>query len=143
MRRRAQVAEPDAVPESGSQARRHGCPQEHARREAGLGPEELRRALDYAEANLGGGLRLEGWAAELGLSTAAFARRFRVATGRTPYAWVLDRRIAKAKELLREADVPLADVALRIGYCSQSHFTEAFRRREGSTPATWRRLHQS
>lgn len=114
--------------------------QEHVAKK-GLEPGELRRVVDFAEAHLEGTLSLKAWAAVLEMSTPEFTRRFRAATGSSPYAWFMQRRIDRSKELLRCRQIPLCDVALSVGFSSQSHFTEAFRRREGTSPARWRESH--
>lgn len=76
-------------------------------------------------------LTLEAWAAELRLPVTEFRQRFQAATGSLPYAWYLQRRVARAKELLAGSRESLNEIALRVGFSSQSHFTEAFRRLEG------------
>lgn len=106
-----------------------------------LAPDEFQRVIDFAEAQLEDTLCLKEWAAVLEMSTPAFTRRFRATTGSSPYAWFMQRRLDRSKELLRSTKRTLCDVALSIGFCSQSHFTEAFRRREGTSPARWREAH--
>ncbi len=109
-----------------------------------LSPREMRRAIAFADAAMlealptGNALTLESWAAELELPAAEFRQRFRAATGSMPYAWYLQRRIERAKELLTNSRESLNEIALRVGFSSQSHFTEAFRRLEGAPPARWR-----
>jgi AraC-like DNA-binding protein len=112
----------------------------HARpnRSSGLSEIEFRRSVDYATTMISTGLDLDKWAHALGMSAAEFARRFHLHTGQAPYAWYLNLRIEKAKELLRDHRIPLVQVAFRLGFCSQSHFHETFRRRVGVTPGSWR-----
>jgi AraC family transcriptional regulator len=107
-------------------------------RSTGLSEIEFRRSVDYARSTISTGLELEEWAQVLGMSAAEFARRFHFYTGQAPYAWYLNLRIEKAKELLRDHRIPLVEVALSLGFCSQSHFHETFRRRIGVTPGFWR-----
>ena len=109
-----------------------------------LTPLELRRATAFAEASMTDALltrnplTLESWAAALRLPVAEFRERFHGATGQMPYAWYLRRRIDRAKELLAGSRESLTEIALSVGFSSQSHFTEAFRRLEGVPPARWR-----
>lgn len=103
-----------------------------------LSDTELARCIDFADAHLDAQLDLTGWAASLGLPPGVFARRFRETTQEAPYAWFLNRRIDRAKLLLERPELALVDVALQVGFCSQSHFTEAFRRRTGAAPGRWR-----
>jgi AraC family transcriptional regulator len=54
---------------------------------------------------------------------------------------VLDRRVERAKELLRETGTPIAEIALSAGFSSQSHLSNWFRRRVGVSPAAYREAH--
>lgn len=102
-------------------------------------PAEMQRIADFAEDRLGGPLGLSEWSAAFGLPAPEFARRFRATTGSAPYTYFLRRRIDRAQELLSNTDAPLVEIALQVGFCSQSHFTEAFRRATGVAPGQWRR----
>ena len=102
----------------------------------------MQKAAEFADASMGGPLSLESWAGALDLSASEFARRFRATTGCSPYGWFMGRRINHAKQLLRETAWPLYDVAFRVGFANQSHFTEAFRRRVGVPPSRWRKEHR-
>ncbi len=72
------------------------------------------------------------------LSKYHFSRRFREATGQSPWAYVQEARLRRAKELLTDPELSLIEVALRSGYYDQSHLTNAFRKAEGMTPRAWR-----
>ncbi len=67
------------------------------------------------------------------------ARAFRAHFGLTLGAYDRRQRLVRAGRLLRETDLSLAQVALRLGFSDQSHMTRAFRRLLGTTPARWRR----
>jgi len=95
-------------------------------------------AVEFADASLGSGLDIDTWAAAVGLPTHEFARRFRTRAGSPPYAWFLDRRVHRAGQLLLRSRDSIADIALASGFNSQSHFTDAFRRRTGVPPGRWR-----
>lgn len=109
-----------------------------------LSAAELRRAFAFADASMADALAsrppltLETWAATLRLPVAEFRQRFQAATGRMPYAWYVHRRIERAKEMLVSSKDSLTEIAISVGFSSQSHFTEAFRRLEGMPPARWR-----
>lgn len=81
-------------------------------------------------------------AATVGLSESWFANVFKQTTGKTPLQWQLGKRIALAQELLVESDLTVAGVAAQLGFSDQAHFTKAFRRIAGETPAAWRRMRQ-
>ena len=67
------------------------------------------------------------------------ARAFKAAVGQSPHQYVLARRIERAKELLRNTDLPVVDVALSSGFSSQSHLSHWFIRQVGVSPAVYRR----
>jgi AraC family transcriptional regulator len=50
----------------------------------------------------------------------------------------MDRRIDESMRLLASTDQPIVDIALEMGFSSQSHFTDAFTRRAGIPPGRWR-----
>src|SRR5262249_60369278 len=74
------------------------------------------------------------------LSPYHFARRFKESTGLSPHRYIIARRIERAKELLRgEEDLSLGQVAARVGFWDQGHFTRHFKRLVGVTPRRFRR----
>jgi AraC family transcriptional regulator len=107
----------------------------------GLAPWQERRAKELMVACIDTDVSLSQLAAECKLSINHFARAFRLSTGTAPHRWFMERRIDKAKELLRSANLPLTDVALASGFADQSHFTRIFTQFVGISPGAWRRLH--
>jgi AraC-like DNA-binding protein len=57
----------------------------------------------------------------------------------TPHQWLIERRVDTAKRLLKNDDLPLAQIALACGFANQSHFTRVFKLATGCTPAAWQR----
>jgi AraC family transcriptional regulator len=108
----------------------------------GLAPWQTRRAKDYLDANLDGDVSVTTLAEACGLSSTHFSRAFHRTTGASPHQWLLQRRIDKARRLLRDPDAPLADVALNCGFANQSHFTRVFTRLIGVSPGQWRRMNR-
>ncbi len=106
----------------------------------GLAPWQQRRAQELMDANLAGDISLDQVARGCGLSVAYFSRAFKRSTGATPHGWLQNRRIERAKLLLPDRNVALAEIALRCGFADQSHFTRTFARLTGKTPGVWRRL---
>ncbi|XZG70811.1 AraC family transcriptional regulator [Chitinibacteraceae bacterium HSL-7] len=82
---------------------------------------------------------LDELAAEVGVSRYHLVRRFKAWCGLTPHAYLLDCRINEARRLLA-GDMPLAQLALELGFADQSHFVHAFRQRVSVTPGDYRRL---
>lgn len=109
---------------------------------ASRGPSSDRRTLDMVRAHvvaqLDQDLTLAVLARRAGMSPSCFSRWFRDQTGVTPHAFVLEARVARAKALLRESELPILEVALAVGFSSQSCLNVTFRRRAGITPAEYR-----
>jgi AraC-like DNA-binding protein len=98
----------------------------------------LKRVVEYVEANLAEPLSLADLAAAAGLTRMHFAAQFRAATGVPPHEYVLRRRIERAQEMLLDDAASLVDVALSVGFQTQSHFTTVFKRFTGQPPRAWR-----
>lgn len=98
----------------------------------------LRRVYEYVEARQQDKIRLADMANAAGLSSMHFAAQFRMATGFRPHDYVVHRRIQRAKALLSGSDMAIIDIALSLGFQTQSHFTTVFRRIAGFTPRSWR-----
>ena len=106
-----------------------------------LSQRRLRHLVDYIEAHLGDDLSIDAMAAELELNPFYLSRVFKAAVGQSLHQYVLDRRVERAKKLLRETGTPIAEIALSAGFSSQSHLSNWFRRRVGVSPAAYREEH--
>ena len=105
-----------------------------------LSPHKLRCAVDYIEDNLGSPLSLAAIAGAVALSPGHFAHAFREATGVSPHRYVVERRVERAKGLLRHSGLPITEIADRVGCSSNSHFSVLFHRVTGVTPRQFRAL---
>lgn len=103
-----------------------------------LAPFRLRRAIDFIEANLACPIGVAEIAIAAGISAYHFSRAFRQATGKPPYAFLLDRRLERAKGMLRSVDASLTTVSRDCGFASLSQFSRTFRRALGVTPTSYR-----
>lgn len=101
-------------------------------------PRKLRRAVDYIEENLHGDLSVAHIAEQVTMSESHFSHVFRETVGLPPHRYIRDRRIERAKALLRECDMPLSEVAQRVGCSNASNFSMLFHRATGTTPRTYR-----
>lgn len=110
-----------------------------AKKSGGLAPWQEKRAAEMMRERLHGKIRLSDMAHECGLSVSHFTRAFRNSFGKSPYRWLLERRIDRAKALLMTSDLPIADIAIRSGFSDQTAFTRAFGRVVGNSPGRWRR----
>jgi AraC family transcriptional regulator len=104
----------------------------------GLSPERLQRARDYIETHLDDDLSLTVLAEIACLSPYHFSRSFKQAAGVGPQRYVIQRRLERAKRLLRQTHQPLALIAEEAGFADQSHLTQMFRREIGVTPGRFR-----
>jgi len=98
-----------------------------------------KRAKEIMLEDLQADLSMADVASQCGLSAGHFARAFRVSTGLPPHRWRLQRRIARARDLLRSSAEPLVEIGLKCGFADQSHFTKTFTRLVGLSPGVWRR----
>jgi AraC-like DNA-binding protein len=99
----------------------------------------LKRAIEFVEANLAEPVSTADIASATGLTRMHFAAQFRAATGLRPHEYMLRRRIERAQEMLARTSMSVVDIALSVGFQSQSHFTSIFRRFIGQPPQAWRR----
>ena len=104
----------------------------------GLSDKHVRLIEGYVAEHLTEEIDLAVLSGLVGLSRCHFARSFKQKTGRSPYRFVLERRLAQAQALLRDPKMPIAEVAYALGFSSQSHFTTAFRKAIGVTPKAYR-----
>lgn len=103
------------------------------------GDPRIRRAIDFVEAHFARDIGLVEIAAAAALSPSQLSVLFRRATGLSPYAYVVDRRLTAAARLLCETEVPIAAIALDCGFADQQHMTRLFRTRRRTTPLALRR----
>jgi AraC family transcriptional regulator len=109
----------------------------------GLSPAARRRVLDVVESGLGGPLSLADLAEAACLSEFHFARMFKASFGLSPHAWVMQRRLARARRLLGEGRLSLVDVVQRCGYAHLSHLNKALRQAGLASASNFRSATQS
>ena len=112
---------------------------ERSSRVAPLPTWRLKRVECLVDSRLEEPLDLATLAMAAGLSRMHFAAQFRAATGSRPHDYLLRRRIERAMSLMAGLSIPLAELALAVGFQSQSHFSTVFKRITGQTPAQWRK----
>lgn len=108
----------------------------------GMTPRKLRRAIEFINVNLNKEqtVALAAVAEEVQMSYFHFSRAFKQAMGVSPNVYMIEQRVERAKKMLSETDLPIAEIALRAGFASQSHFTTTFRRLAWSTPKAFREM---
>lgn len=105
----------------------------------GLSGWQVKRVTGYMRENMAEDIRIQELADLVNLSRFHFCTAFRMATGQTPYGWLTRQRIAYAKTLLRDMKLRVNDIALAVGYETQSAFAVSFRKAVGITPTEFRR----
>ncbi|MFI6347737.1 GlxA family transcriptional regulator [Streptomyces sp. NPDC050560] len=95
--------------------------------------------LAWADERLGTPLSVNDLAGHAGVSPRTLARRFADQLGTSPGAWLLARRVAAARTLLEETDLPVEAIATRVGLTSAVNLRRRFRSRVGATPGAYRR----
>ena len=95
---------------------------------------QLQQAIDYIHTHLDRDLSLAELASVINISPTYFANLFKQATGISPYQYVIRQRVERAKVMLSKTNLAIADIALQVGFSSQSHLTQHFKRITGMTP---------
>ncbi|WP_280834717.1 helix-turn-helix transcriptional regulator [Mycolicibacterium frederiksbergense] len=95
--------------------------------------------LEYLEYNLDSEITLGNLAAHVDMTIAEFSVAFTETFHTTPYQFVLDRRIQRAKTLLTTSDLSITETSAAVGFSTPSHFTTTFKNRVGVTPSAYRR----
>lgn len=103
----------------------------------GICPHKLRLVTDYINDYLERELSLDELAAIAQLSPYHFSRAFKQATGISPYQYVIQQRVDRAKQLLLQGKMSLSEIAIACGFSHQSHLNRHFKRLTGVTPKTW------
>src|SRR4029453_12400748 len=104
----------------------------------GLSPGAMRRVREYMEAHLGDSIDLSVLARVAGLSVHHFARQFKQSAGVTPHVYLTQKRVERAQKMLVQSDLPLAEIALAVGFFDQGHLARHFRHMLGTTPREFR-----
>jgi AraC family transcriptional regulator len=104
------------------------------RQYGGLPREKLVRAVEYIQDQLDTDLTVSGIAQAVYMSPDHFTRLFKESTGQSPYRYVVEARVRKAKELLTTGKFTISEAAYHVGFVDQSHLTRHFKRIFGLPP---------
>jgi AraC family transcriptional regulator len=114
------------------QAALNACPPHHSAYVPSR--RDLQLAHEYILQNLGEPITPRDLAQAIGLSRFHFSRLFRGSTGVSPMRYVQRCRVEHAKGLIRQGELLMTEIAVRVGFYDQSHFTRWFRKLVGMTP---------
>ncbi|GAB1541897.1 hypothetical protein NUACC21_45700 [Scytonema sp. NUACC21] len=106
----------------------------------GLPKYKLRQTLEYIHAHLNQNIKLADLAGSVGMSQYYFVRLFKQSMGIAPYQYVIQQRVERAMQLLKQGKVTITDIALQCGFANQSHFTKHFRKITGVTPRSYQQI---
>jgi AraC family transcriptional regulator len=116
-----------------------GQPDDSGKEEARLTAPYLSRVLQHIEANFGRKITLDDLAGLANVGRFYFSRLFKQSMGVSPMAYVEQRRVRRARELIASGRYTLAEIAVAVGFADQSHFTRRFNLHCGLTPAVFAR----
>lgn len=102
---------------------------------------QLRLAKDAMDRDWAGPLDLDAVAAHAGYSRYHFVRAFKAVYGQTPGRYLSRRRIERAEELLRSANLTVTEICSLVGFSSLGTFSKRFNEQTGSTPSAYRTKH--
>lgn len=105
---------------------------------AQFGVAHYAKLVSYIENRLADKITPANMAAEIGMSEASFARKFKLKTGQTPMRFVARMRIEAAARMIADQTTPLAVIALRCGFADQAHLSRSFKSAFGCPPTTYR-----
>jgi AraC-like DNA-binding protein len=134
---------PAAAPVAAPRAAQPRPASSEQQRCAGIRPEVLARVLQLIDQRFNEPLRVEDLGRHACLSPFHFARMFKISVGQAPHAYLTTKRMQYARDLLAETSVPIAEVARRVGFRTQAHFSGVFRKQVGVTPGQFRREHRN
>lgn len=103
----------------------------------------LKEVFDYIEAHYHQGITLSDVAVAVGYSPAYLTSRVSKETGDTVNGWILKRRMAAARPLLKNTNKTIEQIATALGYQNACHFSRQFRQYHGLPPKAWRKQQQS
>ncbi len=106
--------------------------------EGGIPQRQLQQILDYIDTHLERNIKLADLARLLDMSQFHFSRLFKQSIEMSPYQYLIQQRIERAKQLLKKTDRLIVDIALECGFNSHSHLSKQFRQFTGMTPKAYR-----
>jgi len=105
----------------------------------GLAPWQIFRVRTYIDSNLHRTIHNPDLSTIACRSPAHFSRKFKLAVGQSPHAYVVRRRLERACHLMMTSAERLSEIALSAGFSDQAHLCRLFRQAFGQSPANWRR----
>ena len=124
------------------QAELERCTAANGSTTGGLAAWQIARVRAYIDRNLHRTIHIRDLSAVARRSKAHFSRKFKLAVGESPHAFVVRRRLERASHLMMTSAASLSEIALSVGFSDQAHLCRLFRQAFGQSPASWRREHR-
>jgi AraC family transcriptional regulator len=99
----------------------------------------LEQVIDYIKVNLAQDLSILDLASLTSMSESHFSRSFKQLVGIAPYQYLMQQRVERAKQLLKQQAISISDIALDCGFANQTHLTKVFRQMTGVTPKAYQK----
>lgn len=106
--------------------------------EGGLSDRQLLQVADYVRDHLAEEIKIAELAELTRMSHFHFSRLFKQAVGVPPHQYVIEQRVERAKQLLKQTQLPIMEVAIEFGFSSHSHLGKWFRQCTGVSPKAYR-----
>ena len=100
--------------------------------------DSIKKVLNYIDRNIKKGINLDDAAKYVNMSSSYFSKFFKKETGINFITYVTDRKMEFAKEMLRDTELPVINIAYELSYSETNYFSKAFKKREGLTPTEYR-----
>lgn len=104
-----------------------------------IGEDQIETVRTFILSNLDEPLTIEDLAAEVNMSKFYFLKEFKKAAGKTPYQFLMEVKMTRATEWIEDRSLSLADLAIRLGFSDQSHFSRVFKTHFGDSPGNYRK----
>ncbi|MEA4960862.1 helix-turn-helix domain-containing protein [Lutispora sp.] len=100
--------------------------------------ENIKKVIDYMNENYTVGISNDELSGLINMDKYSFIRNFKAQTSKTPYEYLLDLKIEKAKKMLKSNKYTITEISMACGFSSHSHFTSTFKRKTGLSPTEYR-----
>ncbi len=100
--------------------------------------ENIKKAIDYMNENYTGGISNAELSNLINMDKYRFIRSFKAQTGKTPYEYLLNLKVEKARKMLKGGNSSITEISMICGFSSHSHFTSTFKKKTGMSPTEYR-----
>lgn len=106
-------------------------------------PSMLRQLLSYVDQNMAKAISVDELAGQVGRSNSGITALFRAHCGKAPIQWIIDQRIARARDLLSTTHLSMGEIGVSVGISDPFYFSKLFKKNTGQSPKAYRKQHQN